>query len=327
MNGFREWFSTEFAVATWDPYARENSHLGRSQPWDTRALYWHNGANVQQPLTGCDSKIIMDRAIPFIEQASGRQRPFFAVIWFHAPHAPVVGGPVYRAMYSEHAEDKQHYYAVVTALDEQVGRLRQTLKDLEIEDSTMLWFCSDNGPEGNPGPGGRYWGTAGPLRGRKRSLYEGGIRVPGLLVWPAKVEQPRQVDVPCVTSDYFPTVLEVLGLQVPPDRPYDGISLLPLIEGRMPQRPKPIGFQFGQQAALLDNRYKLVYNSAQKRPRSDNGAVPTAEYELYDVLDDPGESKDIADEHAEIVASMKAALQQWQASCQASDEGNDYELQ
>ena len=323
MNGFEEWFSTEFAVATWDPYDPANSHLGKGL-YDVRALYWHNGQNVKGPLTGCDSKLIMDRALPFIEGAVAAGKPFFAVIWFHAPHAPVVGGPPYRALYAEYEEDKQHFYAVVTALDEQVGRLRNRLRELKVERDTMLWFCSDNGPEGNPGPKGRHQGSAGPFRGRKRSLYEGGVRVPGLLVWPAVVQQPRTVGVPCVTSDYFPTVLDVLGLKVPVGRPYDGVSLLPLIDGAVTERPKPIGFQFGSQASLTDNRYKLVHNSGKRRPRSDNGTVPTAEYELYDLIDDLGETKNIADRLPEVLARMKETLLQWQVSCQASEEGNDY---
>ena len=324
MNGFDEWFSTEFAVATWDPYDPANSHLGKKIDFDTRALYWYNGENIKGSLAGCDSRIIMDRAIPFIEQATTANKPFFAVIWFHAPHAPVVGGPEYRARYAAYDEDKQHYYAVVTALDEQVGRLRRTLRQLNVEQNTMLWFCSDNGPEGNPAPRERHQGSAGPFRGRKRSLYEGGVRVPGLLVWPAVVKQSRTVDVPCVTSDYFPTVLDVLGLKVPAGRPYDGISLLPLIEGKMTERPKPIGFQFGSQASLTDNRYKLVHNTRQRRPRSDNGAVPTADYELYDLINDPGETRNIADRLPDVVAAMKDTLSQWQTSCQASDAGRDY---
>ena len=323
MNGFDEWFSTEFAIATWDPYDPANSHLGNGR-YDVRALYWSNGENVEGPLTGCDSKLIMDRALPFIEGAVAADKPFFAVIWFHAPHAPVVGGPPYRALYAEYEEDKQHFYAVVTALDEQVGRLRNRLRELNVERNTMLWFCSDNGPEGNPGPRGRHQGSAGPFRGRKRSLYEGGVRVPGLLVWPAVVQQPRAVDVPCVTSDYFPTVLEVLGLKVPTGRPYDGISLLPLIEGRMTERPKPIAFEFGSQASLTDNRYKLVHNTGKRRPRSDNGAVPTAEYELYDLINDPSETKNSVDQVPDVFARMKETLLQWQTSCRASEEGNDY---
>ena len=164
-HGFDEWFSTEFAVATWDPYDPANSHLTARQGFDTRALYWHNGRNVEEPLEGDDSRIIMDRVLPFITKAARSKTPFFAAIWFHAPHAPVVGGLEYRAKYAEFEEDAQHYHACVTALDEQVGRLRSTLRKLGVEQHTMLWFCSDNGPEGNPGPVRRYRGTAGPYRG------------------------------------------------------------------------------------------------------------------------------------------------------------------
>jgi arylsulfatase A-like enzyme len=227
-------------------------------------------------------------------------------------------------MYSDHDEEKKHYYAVVTALDEQVGRVRKKLRESGVEDNTMLWFCSDNGPEGNPGPKGRYWGTAGTFRGRKRSLYEGGVRVPGMLVWPDRVKHPRIVDVPCVTSDYFATVLDTLGLDVPSDRPYDGISLLPMIDGKVTHRSRPIGFQFGQQASLTDNRYKLVANKGNKRHRSDNGDVPVQAYELYDLMDDPSETRNISDKHPDIVTRMKETLEQWKASCQASEEGKDY---
>ena len=214
MSGFEEWFSTEFAVATWDPYAPENTHLGKKNPWDTRAMYWHNGVNVTEPLEGDDSRIIMDRALPFIENAVTEKTPFLAVIWFHTPHKPVIGGPEYLARYAEVPKDARHYYACITALDEQVGRLRGRLRELGVEKNTMLWFCSDNGPEGNPGPSRRSQGSAGPFRGRKRSLYEGGIRVPGLLVWPAQIEESRVSDVPCATSDYFPTILEAAGLEL-----------------------------------------------------------------------------------------------------------------
>lgn len=322
MAGFDEWFSTEYAVATWDPYDPENAH---GKKFDTRNLYWHNGQNVTGGLEGCDSRIIMDKAIPFIEASAGAGKPFFAVIWFHAPHAPVVGGPDYMAMYPAATEDEQHYYAVVTALDEQVGRLRNKLRDLGVADNTMLWFCSDNGPEGNPDKKGRFQGSAGPFRGRKRSLYEGGVRVPGILEWPAKIRQPRASDVPCVTSDYFPTCLDVLGYQLRgKPRPYDGISLLPLIEGKMTQRPRPIAFESAGMATLSDNRFKLVHNPRKKRHRSDNGTVPPAEYELYDIVADPAETKNVASEHPEIVEEMKETLHEWQASCRASLEGGDY---
>jgi arylsulfatase A-like enzyme len=320
MNGFDEWFSTEFAVSTWDPYDPARSHR-KGKSFDVRALFWHNGKPVETPLEGCTSAMVMDKAMAFIDRAARARKPFFSVIWFHAPHAPVAGGPEYRALYPNQTENEQHYYAVVTALDEQVGRLRARLRELGVENDTMLWFCSDNGPEGNPGRRARSQGSAGPFRGRKRSLYEGGVRVPALLEWPAKISAAREVDTPCVTSDYLPTVLDVLGVSLPRSRPYDGVSLLPLIEGATDRRPFPIAFQFRNQASLNGERFKLVHNSGKGRPRSDNGSVPTATYELYDLISDPGETKNVAAAHPAVVMGMKEVLAAWRESCRKSDEG------
>jgi arylsulfatase A-like enzyme len=310
MSGFGEWFSTEYAVATWDPYDPDNAH-GRQH--DVRNLYWHNGVNVTGDLRGDDSRIIMDRAVPFMRAAVKAKKPFLAVIWFHAPHAPVVAGPEDRAAYANYSEDEQHYYGCITAMDEQIGRLRAELRRLDVADNTMLWFCSDNGPEGKDGRHGRFRGSAGPFRGRKRSLLEGGIRVPALLEWPDRVRPGRATDSPCCTSDYFPTILDVLGF-TPKGRPapVDGVSLLPLIDGKVTERPAPIAFESRKQLALIGNRYK-IYSSDQGKS-----------YALYDVIDDPGESTDLALEKRAVVETMKKTLNGWRRSCQQSLVGRDY---
>jgi len=329
MAGFDEWFSTEYAVPTWDPY-RPFQGKKQLRKRDPRSLYWHNGRNIvdgeAEGLVGGDSRIILDKALPFIEKSVKEHRPFFAVIWFHAPHGPVRGGPKYLALYPDENEDRQHYYAVITELDEQVGRLRRTLRELGAAEKTLLWFCSDNGPEGNPGPQKRSQGSAGPFRGRKRSLYEGGVRVPGILEWPAEIPQHRKTDFPAVTSDYFATILDILDYRIPADqqRPYDSVSLLPLIEGKTTERPRPIAFQSGHSATLNGLRYKLVHNEIRERLRGDNGSTPVAEWELYDLIGDPRETQDIAGKHPEVVEPMRAKLKDWQASCEASARGADY---
>ena len=324
MAGFEEWFSTEYAVATYDPYDPNNKH---NKVGDPRALYWHNGVNIKEGPEGCDSKIIMDKAIPFIRKSVRKKQPFFTVIWFHAPHAPVVGHPEYiNKFYGDYSEDEQHYYSVVTALDAQVGRLRNELKELGVANNTILCFTSDNGPEGNPGKRRKFQGSAKPFRGRKRSLYEGGVRVPGIIEYPARFGQHREIDVPCVTSDYFPTLCELMGLDMREyERPSDGISLWNIMEGEQTQRAKPIGFQFGKQKSLVDDRFKLVNNLGTDRPRSDNGIVPTAEYELYDLVNDPSETKNIIDRHPDVADRMIGELNKWVASCTQSDQGADYQ--
>ena len=310
MSGFDEWFSTEYAVATWDPYDPDNAHGRR---YDVRNLYWHNGANVVEGLEGDDSRIILDQALPFIRGAVRQGRPFFAVIWFHAPHAPVVAGPQYRRMYAPYSADEQHYYGCISAMDEQVGRLRAELRAMQAADNTMLWFCSDNGPEGKDGRSGRYRGSAGPFRGRKRSLLEGGVRVPAVLEWPGRVKGGATTDVPCCTSDYFPTVLDVLGFRMRGQpEPIDGVSLLPLLDGRVTARSVPIGFESAKQVSLSDNRYKIYSN--------DRGKT----YALYDLVEDPGEATNLAAEQPAVRAQMKAKLDAWRRSCEVSLAGEDY---
>ena len=318
QNGFDACFSTEAKVPTWDPMIKPGS---KNQPYGT--YYWGGPEHrITENLNGDDSRIIMDRAIPFIRGAVEAGSPFLAVIWFHAPHLPVVAGGKYAEMYKDRRG--RNYLGCITAMDDQMGRLRAELKKLGIADNTMLWFCSDNGPEGGRFNGAN--GSAGPLRGRKRSLYEGGVRVPGLLVWPAKVAKPRVVKMPCSTCDYFPTVLDVLGFTMKGrPLPIDGVSLLPLIEGRMTRRPRPIGFESAGQISLTDNRYKLIRAGGRKRKKKGGeAAAQPARFELYDLIEDPGEKHDLAAEKPGVVNTMRATLDAWRASCKKSLAGEDY---
>jgi arylsulfatase A-like enzyme len=284
-NGFDISFSTEAKVPTWDPMKKPqaNEHYG--------TYYWtEDGTKAIENLKGDDSRVIMDRVVPFIRNAAKDNKPFLAVVWFHTPHLPVIAGTEYRKMYSQYSEDEQHY-----------------------SDDTIVWFCSDNGPEGKNGKQGRTRGSAGSLRGRKRSLFEGGVRVPGLLEWPARVKGGRVTDIPCCTSDYFPTVLDVLKIKIKGQpNPIDGVSLLPLIQGRMKKRPVPIGFESGSQVSLTDNRYKIYSKNKGKS------------YMLFDLTEDPGEKKDLAAEKPQILQSMKATLTKWRNSCKDSLAGKDY---
>ncbi|MBC8469238.1 MAG: sulfatase-like hydrolase/transferase [Planctomycetes bacterium] len=307
-NGFDVCFSTEAKVPTWNPMENPDTN----KPYGT--YYWiQDSTKVTENLQGDDSRVIMDRVVPFIQNAADKSEPFFAVIWFHAPHLPVLTGPQYRKIYSQYTEDEQHYYGCITALDGQIGRLRTQLRELGIADNTMFWFCSDNGPEGKNDKQGRTRGSAGPFRGRKRSLLEGGVRVPGLLEWPARIKAGQVTDIPCSTSDYFPTVMDILGFEIKGrPEPVDGISLLPLINGKMKRRPMPIGFESANQLSLTDNQYKIY--------SSDKGKT----FMLFDLTEDPGETKDLAAKKPQILKSMKTMLIKWRKSCQDSLAGKDY---
>lgn len=224
-------FVTESKVPTWDPLIdpgpikKQNSNNANPGKAYGNDYFTGPGTTVTENTKGDDSRVIMDRALPFIQNATERKSPFFAAIWFHTPHSPVVGGPKYRKMYHDQPEHAQHYYACLTAMDKQIGRLRAKLKSLGITDNTMIFFCSDNGPARQGSP--RHIGTAKNLKGYKLSLNEGGIRVPGLMIWPAKIKEPRTVTAPCFTSDYFPTILAALEIPLPSDRAYDASTFSP----------------------------------------------------------------------------------------------------
>ena len=317
LHGFQRCFSTEAKVPTWDPMLRPRDADNRAwdalvdgrdaEPYGTH--YWNEkGEVVRDGLRGDDSRVILDRVIPFVEQAAGEGRPFFAVVWFHTPHLPVVAGPEYAARYPECSLYERNYYGCITAMDEQVGRLRAALRDLGVAGDTLLCFSSDNGPEG---AAGEAPGSAGPFRGRKRSLHEGGVRVPGVFEWPGRIP-PGETDCAAVSSDVLPTILELCGVEHRGPRPLDGVSLVPVLVGEVHERPQPIGFRSRRQRAWHDGRHKLI--------STDDGES----YALYDLVADPGESVDLAAREPERVEHMRAALHAWIESCERSDRGGDY---
>ena len=310
-------FSTESKVPTWDPMVvppksagdvkpelNEGSHFGTH--------YWTGpGEMATENLFGDDSRIIMDRVIPFIDQAVNNQRPFFTVIWFHTPHLPVLTGEEYRNLYQELSEDQQHYYGTITAMDQQIGRLRRHLRNLHIEENTVLFFTSDNGPEGNDNMG-RTRGETNGLTGRKRSLHEGGIRVPGVVEWPGNIK-PGKVDEPCYTSDYFPTIASMLQFDIEKySRPFDGVSLTPILKEATAIPQRELFFNFQQQAAVIKNNYKIY--------SSDGGNS----FELYDLSDDRAEKKNLSSDFPEIQKEMISAWNSWTKSVESSNRGSDY---
>ncbi len=131
------------------------------------------------------------------------------------------------------------------------------------------------------------------------------------LIRPARVK-PTRTSVPAVTSDFYPTILAAAGVPMPEDKqqPLDGIDLLPLLEGKMTERPSPIGFMAANTKAWTDNRYKLIGDQKSK--------------ELFDLSEDPGETRNIADNNPEIVQRMTKDLEAWIASVNRSKEGADY---
>ena len=323
QNGFDICFSTESKVPTWDPMLvpkKFSDGSSRRKWWDPLnesknadhygTHYWdQNGKVVTENLRGSNSRVIMDRAIPFMKNSLKSKSPFFTVIWFHTPHLPVIAGPKYTKMYQSHSKYQQHYFGCITAMDEQIGRLRKALKEANAHRNTMIWFCSDNGPEGNDSAPGK----TGGFRGRKRSLYEGGIRVPALLEWPERVQSKSTIKCPAGTIDYLPTILSALNIKFPDSRPVDGIDLNPIITNKVKVRGKPMGFQSNSVASLITDRYKIIVKNKNKN------------VEMYDLIKDPFEKINIANTMADKASKLKSELSEWIESCSNSDNGKDYQ--
>lgn len=217
--------------------------------------------NGDQPrkIEGESSKILIDEAIRFIKKTQAGKQPFLVVVWFGSPHEPYSGLPEDLALY-DHLPDTlnassarltsnetgqqterplgevlRERYAEITAMDRAIGDLREYLEKNELRENTLVLYCGDNG---TPASANR---TGLTVRADKGSLYEGGILVPGIVEWPAVIKDPAVNKNVAVTSDILPTLAEITKQELP-DRPIDGISLLPYFENPQKERMQPICF-------------------------------------------------------------------------------------
>ena len=242
-------------------------------------------------------------------------------------------------------------------MDRAFGKLRDALGTLGIRDNTILWYCSDNGAL-------RRVGSAGPFRGHKGQVYEGGLLVPAILEWPARINRHRVVEARCNTCDIYPTLLDLVDAEVKDQPPLDGVSLAPLVEGTMDGRPRPMGFwnypakgigtPSAQWMGALLTAQKLggdlpPHASSQRAARLPKPPFPLDRFrghaawidgdwklhrienqmgklrwELYNLAVDPGETKNVVDAEAKRVEQMQSDLNQWLQSVTRSLNGEDY---
>ena len=289
--------------------------------FDLDPVLGRNGA--VEKFHGDGSDIVTDEALNFIRKQAGANKPFLTVVWFGNPHTPHEALPADKALYSALPEKDQNYYGELTAIDRNVGRMRAALRELKITDNTLFWYCSDNG--GAAGPK-----STGNLRGSKGTLWEGGLRVPGIVEWPALIPKPFRSDVACSTLDMYPTILSATGTKAEKQiQPLDGINILPLFEGKMAVRTKPLPFvaRLGQDnphAALIDWPYKLHIDANRAKGKK-RGEQPAASVLLYDLSQDPKETTDISAQQPDRVAKMTTTLAAWKESALKSLSGGDYE--
>jgi arylsulfatase A-like enzyme len=301
---------------------------------------------------GKGSVILMDDAIAFLKKHKDGDRPMFTVVWFPSPHGPHKEVPDGSSLYG--GKKNAGYYREITLLDQQVGRLRGELKSMGIADNTILWYCSDNGGLVKATSGGRE---------KKGSIYEGGLRVPGIIEWPARKLKGRTA-VPVSTCDMYPTLMAMAGVKSDSPHALDGIDVSDIMAGKVEKRSKPMGFwhnfQGGQgtwsdriQKAIMEKQHAGVpLPHDPPRMRKDVDEFPqfsedTAtghaawndwpwklhringkQFELYNLTDDPMETTDLSKDpkHKQRLQQMKKALNAWMRSVVRSLNGKDYKL-
>lgn len=278
---------------------------------------WHNRQKV--PLDGktYSHDLILNAAMEFIR--ANRNTQFFCYMPVTIPHAamhaPEALHNKYRAQFPQF-EDRVGKYAgpnvqnpvaafpaMVQHLDTGVGRILDLLEALGIDDNTLVLFTSDNGPHREGGHDPDFWDSNGPLKGIKRDLYEGGIRVPFLARWPGTIQPKTSSDHVSAFWDMLPTFCEMAGVECPENT--DGISILPTLQGRAQERHDYLYWEFterGGKQAIRRGDIKAVKLNVSKNPN--------APIELYDLAKDPGETRNMAREHPEIVQEMKVLFKQ-----------------
>jgi arylsulfatase A len=269
------------------------------------------------PVAGYSAPFVVGEAIGWLKGLRDRSRPFFLAVWTHEPHLPIESAPEFQEPYRELPDpDLRQHHGDVTQLDHAFGLLMSALDEQGLTDTTFVVFTSDNGPEGD-GVTGRTRGATGGLRGRKRALYEGGIRVPGIARWPGRIKPGTTCDVPVIGSDLFPTLLGIAGASPPADRTIDGADVLPVLTGRSATvaRAVPLYWRLdmaphGLHLALRVGDWKLLAGRDLDR------------FELYNVKEDPKETTDLRDKEPGRFVSLRRELTALNARVEA--EGPDW---
>ncbi len=325
--GFDHWFATQNNAS---PSHRDPRNFVR------------NGAPVG-PTKGFSSHVVADEGIIWLKARSDKSKPFFLHVCFHEPHEPVDSPDDMVKRYEDGGATKKGealYYANVENLDAAVGKLMAALDEMELADNTLVFFTSDNGPEtlNRYRSAWRSHGRPGPLRGMKLWMYDGGIRVAGIMRFPGRTKPGQEPNVPIASLDLLPTFCELAGVATPKNRALDGASLVPLFTGKEISRRQPLFWHYynalgDPKLAMRDGQWMLVATVDAGSGGSGGGGFKPSmmplikdakpkSYELYDLAADKSQQHDLAGKEPQRVAAMAARIGKiWK---QVQDEGPDW---
>ena len=278
--------------------------------WHNDEEVWENGEYITERIT--------ERAVEFIGNAG--DDPFCLYVSYNAPHYPMHAPQKYIDRFPDLPWDRQIMAAMVAAVDDGVGDICQALRDAGIDDDTLVFFSSDNGPsretrnwlDGTEDP--YYGGTAGIFRGHKFSLFDGGIRMPALMRYPARIPGGQVCDGVGAMMDVLPTCLEAAGIDLPDDRVIDGESVLPMVSEGAASPHEQLCWENGNQLAVREGDWKLVLNGRLTGDSAD-------EVHLSNLASDPGERVNLAEFEPALTERLSADVQAWYEQVREAHEG------
>ncbi|MCK4627920.1 MAG: sulfatase-like hydrolase/transferase [Sedimentisphaerales bacterium] len=285
-HGFDYWFSTQ-------NNARPTHHNPKN--------FVRNGIPVGR-LEGYSSELIADEAINWLRNHWDRNTPFCLFVWFHAPHEPIATDAKFMKMYEGHKE--AIYYGNVSQMDHAFGRLMKAMDDMALRDDAFVMFTSDNGPETLNRYRGSHcsYGSPGPLRGMKLHMYEGGIRVPGIICYPGQIKPGSVSSEPINGTDILPTLCDLAGAKIPTDRAIDGAGILPVFRGEKIKRTVPLYWRYD---SALSKPFTVAMRQGDWKILADDNMTV---FELYNLRKDKKEKNNLASSEAGRLEAMKKTL-------------------
>jgi arylsulfatase A-like enzyme len=313
-HGFDDWFG--FLAGCVDYYSHifywgmgRTGHDPLHDLWSNGQEVYHNGEYL--------TDLLAIRAVDAIRRAARDDRPFFLYLPFNAPHYPMHAPRRYLDRFPALAPDRRIMAAMISAVDDAVGTVLAELERQNLRDNTCVFFTSDNGPsretrnwlDGRRDP--YYGGTAGALKGHKYSLYEGGIRMPAIMSWPARIPAGQLIEELGAAMDIFPTFLGVAGGD-PAAYDLDGLDVMPMVAGAAASPHGDLFWEMNRQTAIRRGNWKLVLNG-----QLVEGAPPEDDVHLADLASDMGERHNLRDQQPALVQELRAAAEAWRAGIEA----------
>lgn len=319
-QGFDHWFGYLCQRIAHNYYPTHLWRNGQKELLDNEYFYPHQRMPEDadpydlasyEPYSGADYSmdLMMEDALRFIGE--NRDQRFFLYLPFPVPHVSIQVPEESVAEYGDafddtpylgergylpHPRPRAGYAAMITRMDAGIGRIMALLEELELDENTIVFFTSDNGPTFNGGTDSEFFESAGPLRGLKTELYEGGIRVPLIARWPGRIGPAGETGHVSAFWDFLPTLAELAGVQPPPDR--DGTSMLPTLLGNSAQQPEHdyLYWEYVGRQAVRMGDWKAIRHGADQP------------IELYDLGTDIGEQHDVASENPDVVGRIEEIM-------------------